>query len=105
MNLFTTMRIVLFCMVIANCSLTFAQDAPLAPKKVYEAMQAKMSHADTENLAVKLRGWFGKDTQGKDILAEGRGLKSDDLYVVWAVESTSAPQVKSHDGTVTMLII
>ena len=102
MNLFTTTRILLFCVVIANCSLTFAQDAPLAPKKVYEAMQAKMSDADAENLAVKLRGWFGKDNQGRDILAEGRGLKSDDLYVVWAVESTLAPTIKSHDGAVTI---
>lgn len=102
MNLFTTTRILLFCVVIANCSLTFAQDAPLAPKKVYEAMQAKMSDADADNLAAKLRGWFGKDNQGKDIFAEGRGLKSDDLYVVWAVESTTAPHVKSHDGAVTI---
>ena len=102
MNLFTTTRILLFCVVIANCSLTFAQDAPLAPKKVYETLQSKMSDADAENLATKLRGWFGKDNQGKDIFAEGRGLKSDDLYLVWAVESTTAPQVKSHDGAVTI---
>jgi enterochelin esterase-like enzyme len=100
MNLFTTTRILLFCVVIANCSLTFAQDAPLAPKKVYEAMQAKMSDAEAENLASKFRTWFGKDNQGKDILAEGRAVKSDDLYVVWAVESTTAPTIKSHDGAV-----
>ena len=102
MKLFTTMRILLSCLIIANCSMAFAQDAPLAPKKVYEAMQAKMSDADAENLAVKLRSWFGKDNQGKDIFAEGRGLKSDDLYVVWAVESTSVPNIKSHDGAVTI---
>ena len=102
MNLFTTTRILLFCVVIANCSLTFAQDAPLAPKKVYEALQAKMSDADAENLASKFRTWFGKDNQGKDILAEGRGVKSDDLYVVWAVESALAPTIKSHDGAVTI---
>ncbi len=102
MKLFTTMRILLSCLIIANCYAAFAQDAPATPKKIYEAMQAKMSDADTEALASKLRSWFGKDNQGKDIFAEGRGVKSEDLFVVWAVESTTAPQIKSHDGAVTI---
>ncbi len=101
MKLFTTTRILLFCLIIANCSLAFAQDTPLAPKKVYEAMQAKMSETEAENLATKLRGWFGKDNQGRDNLVEGRMVKTDDLYIVWAVEAASAPNIKSHDGAVT----
>ena len=101
MKLRTALRILLSCFVIANCTNVFAQ-ASLAPKKVYEAMQTKMSDPDAENLAAKLRGWFGKDNQGKDNLVEGRMVKTDDLYIVWAVEAASAPQIKSHDGAVTL---
>jgi enterochelin esterase family protein len=104
MKLHTALGILLFCVLCANYSFapTFAQDAPLAPKKVYELLQGKLSDADAEKLAGRLRTWFGNNNQGRDNFAEGRGARSDDLYVVWAVESTTAPRIKSNDGTFTL---
>ncbi len=104
MILRTTLGILLVCVFSANLSLaqTSAQDAPLAPKQVYEMMQRKLSDAEAENLAGRLRTWLGKDPQGRDILTEGRGARYDDLYVVWAVESTAVPRIKSNDGTFTL---
>ncbi len=102
MKLRSTLHILFVCLAIANCSLAFAQDAPLTPRKVYDLMQSKMADADAEKLAGQLRSWFGKDNQGRDNLAEGRGARSEDLYVIWAVESTAVPRIKSQDGTFTL---
>ena len=94
MKLRSTLYILFVCCAIANCSAVFAQDAPLTVKKVYDVMQSKLSDADAEKLAGQLRIWFGKDNQGRDNLAEGRGgAKSDDLYVIWAVDSTVVPRI------------
>ena len=102
MKLRSTLYILFVCCAIANCSAVFAQDAPLTVKKVYDVMQSKLSDADAEKLAGQLRIWFGKDNQGRDNLAEGRGARSDDLYVIWAVDSTVVPRIKSQDGTFTL---
>ncbi len=101
MKLRTTLYILFVCCAIANCPLAFAQDAPLTPKKVYDQMQGKLADADAEKLAGQLRTWFGKNNQGQDLLVTG-GARSDDLYVVWAVESAATPRIKSQDGTFTL---
>lgn len=102
MKLRTTLSILFFCCAIANCPLAFAQDAPLVPKKVYNLMQTKLADAEAEKLAGQLRTGFGKDNQGRDNFVEGRGARSDDLYVIWGVESAIAPRIKSQDGTFTL---
>lgn len=102
MKLRSTLYILFFSLAIANCSLALAQDAPLTVKKIYDLMQSKLPDAEAEKLAGQLRPWFGKTPQGQDNFAAGRGARADELYVVWAVESATAPRIKSQDGTFTL---
>src|SRR2546423_1357890 len=72
-----------------------ADEAPLTPASLREALAAKPSGAEAEKLAERIRAYFGKEQ-----LLKGPAPKTDELTVAWALESpdTSGPKVVSLDG-------
>jgi enterochelin esterase family protein len=67
----------------------------LTPQTLNEALSAKLSKTDADKLAERIRSSFGKTN-----LIEGKGLKTDELAVAFAVEvpGAAAPRVVSEDG-------
>ena len=65
-----------------------AQDgAPLTPKSLQAALDAKPSGAEADWLAERIRTYFG----GAEALANGGAAKIDDLLVAFALESPPPP--------------
>src|SRR5438094_658574 len=81
------------CLLLAAAVL--AQDPPLTPRTLQEALAAKPSGADAEKLAERIRAYFGREN-----LARGPAAKIDELTVAWALESPEGPppKVVSADG-------
>ena len=83
-----------------------AQDsAPLTPKSLQAALDAKPSGAEADRLAERIRTYFG----GAEALANGGAAKIDDLLVAFALESPppagpnpTAPRVSSDAVLFTM---
>ena len=83
-----------------------AQDsAPLTPKSLQAALDAKPSGAEADRLAERIRTYFG----GTEALANGGAAKIDDLLVAFALESPppagpnpTAPRVSSDAVLFTM---
>jgi enterochelin esterase-like enzyme len=85
----------LSALIVAACSLggvAFAQDAPLTPSSLQTALAAKPQGAEAEQLAERIRGYFG----GSEALLKGAAPKIDELTVAWAFE---APQVPANAVT------
>ena len=63
------------------------QGQSLDPKSLAAALEAKPAGADAEQLAARIRTWFG----GTENLAKGAAPKIDELTVAWAVEAPGLP--------------
>src|SRR6187402_2141465 len=59
-----------------------ARSQTLDPKSLAAALEAKPAGADAEQLAARIRTWFG----GSENLVKGPAPKIDDLTVAWAIE-------------------
>jgi enterochelin esterase-like enzyme len=59
-----------------------ARGQTLDPKSLAAALDAKPAGADAEQLAARIRTWFG----GAENLVKGPAPKIDDLTVAWAIE-------------------
>jgi enterochelin esterase family protein len=59
-----------------------AHGQTLDPKSLAAALEAKPAGADAEQLAARIRTWFG----GSENLVKGPAPKIDDLTVAWAIE-------------------
>jgi len=67
-----------------------ARSQTLDPKSLASALEAKPAGADAEQLAARIRTWFG----GSENLVKGPAPKIDDLTVAWAIEAPGlAPNV------------
>ena len=77
---------------VALCALLLglagAADAQtLDPRSLAAALDAKPSGADADQLAARIRTWFG----GTESLAKGPAPKIDELTVAWAIEAPGLP--------------
>src|SRR5262245_28944848 len=102
MKLTTIVALVLLSAVAAA-----AQDAPLTPKTLQAALDAKPSGPEADRLAARIRTYFGADA-----LMRGGPAKVDDLLVAWALElpqplppETPAPRVVSDRVLFTMPLV
>src|SRR6476659_7236832 len=84
------------------------ESAPLTPKSLQAALDAKPSGAEADRLAERIRTYFG----GPEALANGGAAKIDDLLVAFALESPppagpnpAAPRVSSDAVLFTMPLI
>jgi len=76
------------------------QETPLTPRSLESALAAKPTGAEAQQLAERIRSYFGKDN-----LPKGATTKTDDLTVAWALEApaaAAAPKVVSDDGKFTL---
>src|SRR5436190_7866996 len=88
------------------CGVVSAQNGPaLTPKSLQAALSAKPSGAEAEQLAERIRSYFG----GSASVAKGAAPKIDELTVAWAIEappasapSVPAPRVVADVGAFTM---
>ena len=84
-----------------------AEGQPLDPQSLSTALAAKPGPAEAEQLAARIRTWFG----GSENLLKGAPPKIDELTVAWAVEapglaaSAPAPRVVSDVVTFTMPLV
>jgi len=84
-----------------------AKGQPLDPKSLSTALAAKPGTADAEQLAARIRTWFG----GSENLLKGAPPKIDDLTVAWAIEAPGlaagapAPRVVSDVVAFTMPLV
>ena len=82
-------------LVVAACCLCGVASAqeptPLTPKTLQAALAAKPEGAEAEQLAERIRGYFG----GSESLVKGAAPKIDELTVAWAFE---APQLPPNAG-------
>ncbi len=92
----------LWITVVAGALLSFAafttQENQLTPKSLQAALQARPQGAEAENLAARVREYFGKDISD---LSKGAAPKIDELTVAWAIEvpdAKAAPRVSSSDS-------
>ena len=82
------------------CAAAGAQDgAGLSPKSLGAALATKPTGADAEQLAERIRSYFG----GKDALLKGAAPKIDELTVAWAIEAPAlaanvVPRVSADIG-------
>jgi enterochelin esterase family protein len=80
---------------------------PLDPQSLATALSAKPGTADAEQLAARIRTWFG----GSENLLKGAPPKIDDLTVAWAIEAPGlaanapAPRVVSDVVAFTMPLV
>jgi enterochelin esterase family protein len=74
--------------------LSAQNEEPLSPRTLQSTLK-NVNDANADQIAERLRGWFGKED-----LARGAKTKIDGLDVAWAIESTSygAPVVVARDG-------
>ncbi|HEX5107633.1 MAG TPA: alpha/beta hydrolase-fold protein [Vicinamibacterales bacterium] len=76
-----------------------AQEAALTPKALEAALAAKPQGAAGDQLAARIRAWYGADA-----LARGAAPKLDELSVAWAIETPASgdnprpPRVASDVG-------
>jgi enterochelin esterase-like enzyme len=89
-------------------SMRAQETAPLTPKSLQAALDAKPSGAEADRLAESIRTYFG----GPEALANGGAAKIDDLLVAFALESPppagpnpAAPRVSSDAVLFTMPLI
>jgi enterochelin esterase family protein len=64
-----------------------ARGQTLDPRSLAAALEAKPSGAEADQLAARIRTWFG----GSESLAKGAAPKIDELTVAWAVEAPGLP--------------
>ena len=80
--------IVLTAVTLLSGSMAFAQEAPqLDPKTLSAALNAKPQGAAAEDLAERVRTYFG----GRDVLAKGAPARADELTVAFALEAPNLP--------------
>jgi enterochelin esterase family protein len=87
------------------CGVVSAQNGPaLTPKSLQAALSAKPAGADAEQLAERIRSYFG----GSAAMVKGAAPKIDELTVAWAIDAPSlaanspAPRVVADVGAFTM---
>ena len=87
------------------CGVVSAQNgAALTPKSLQAALSAKPAGAEAEQLAERIRSYFG----GSAPMLKGAAPKIDELTVAWAIEAPSlpanspAPRVVADVGAFTM---
>jgi enterochelin esterase family protein len=87
------------------CGVVSAQNGPaLTPKSLQAALSAKPAGADAEQLAERIRSYFG----GSATMMKGAPPKIDELTVAWAIDAPSlaanspAPRVVADVGAFTM---
>jgi enterochelin esterase-like enzyme len=87
------------------CGVVSAQNGPaLTPKSLQAALSAKPAGADAEQLAERIRSYFG----GSAAMVKGAAPKIDELTVAWAIEAPSlpanspSPRVVADVGAFTM---
>jgi enterochelin esterase-like enzyme len=84
-----------------------AEGQALDPKSLSSALSAKPAAAEAEQLAARIRTWFG----GSESLLKGPAPKIDDLTVAWAIEAPGlaanapAPRVLSDVVAFTMPLV
>jgi enterochelin esterase-like enzyme len=84
-----------------------AEGQTLDPKSLSAALSAKPAGAEAEQLAARIRAWFG----GTENLLKGAAPKFDDLAVAWAIEAPGlaanapAPRVVSDVVAFTMPLV
>jgi enterochelin esterase family protein len=84
-----------------------AEAQALDPKSLSTALSAKPATGEAEQLAARIRTWFG----GSEILLKGAAPKIDELTVAWAIEapgladSAPAPRVVSDVVAFTMPLV
>jgi enterochelin esterase-like enzyme len=84
-----------------------AEGQPLDPKSLSAALAAKAGPAEAEQLAARIRTWFG----GSETLLKGAPPKIDELTVAWAIEAPGladnapAPRVVSDVVAFTMPLV
>ena len=76
-------------LVVALCLAgpVLAQAQTLDPASLSTALAGKPAGAEAEQLAARIRTWFG----GSDNLIKGPAPKIDDLTVAWAIEAPGLP--------------
>jgi enterochelin esterase family protein len=99
------MRLTIICaLVFLFAASARAQDAPLTPKALQAALEAKPAGADADRLVGRIRSYFGADA-----LLRGAPARVDELLVAWALElpqplpdNAQAPRVVSDKVLFTM---
>lgn len=88
-SIVTAMRLTTAALCATLClgSVRAADGQTLDPKSLAAALDAKPSGADAEQLAARIRTWFG----GTENLVKGAPPKIDELTVAWAVEAPGLP--------------
>jgi enterochelin esterase-like enzyme len=79
---------------LCACLAIAAEAQTLTPKALEAALAAKPAGADAEQLAGRIREYFG----GADALLSGGAAKIDDLTVAWAVQVPPAAAVPAAPG-------
>ena len=80
--------LVLTAVTLLSGSMAFAQEAPaLDPKTLSAALNAKPQGAAAEDLAERVRTYFG----GRDVLVKGAPARVDELTVAFALEAPNLP--------------
>jgi len=75
--------LVLLAATLSAGTLVKAQTPPaLTPASLAAALAAKPTGAEAEQLADRVRAWFG----GRDVVLNGAPAKTDELMVAWAIE-------------------
>src|SRR5205809_1940753 len=98
--LFLLISGMLCCVVVVSAQ----NGAALTPKSLHAALTARPASADAEQLAERIRSYFG----GSATMMKGAAPKIDELTVAWAIEAPSlpanspAPRVVADVGAFTM---
>jgi enterochelin esterase-like enzyme len=99
--------LIVMCGALLLASGGDAEAQPLDPKSLSTALSAKPGAAEAEQLAARIRTWFG----GRDNLLKGAPPKIDELTVAWAIEAPGladnapAPRVVSDVVAFTMPLV
>lgn len=96
MNSFSLIAGLLFGAALFVMNNAHAADPPLTPSSLKAALGANPRSRDAEELAERIRGWYGKEN-----LLKGPSPKVSELDVAWAIEAPDAktpPQIVSQAG-------
>lgn len=89
--------LILVSLSLAMPSNIHAEDAPLTPRALRDALNAHPTGAEAEKLAERVRSWFGAED-----LKKGPDPKVDGLEAAWAIDAPDvqgAPKVASQDDS------
>jgi enterochelin esterase-like enzyme len=98
--------IVVICLLLFPGAAGAASGQALDPKSLATTLAAKPSGGEAEQLAARIRAWFG----GSENLVKGAAPKIDELTVAWAIEAPGlapniVPRVVSDVVAFTMPLV